>query len=239
MLFSRIEVSEYARKIGKSERTLWRWIKEGCNPRDPKSLRDWQVRNEIRQTPIERARRRRRDNEQKVQRTQPVPNQDTDTCPGNGDLPPAGKLGASAALQRLEKQEEESHRRFLAAQATGDQVAIQAAADLWLKCSELLRKLDLAIETSRRQEEAQIPLRVAQDTVTYCAEWLRIGIAQFLSSETNSLMAFKDNGEFRAYFIERLHGVLSLTIKAADKTNSALPTWAKQQIKLAWNLENQ
>jgi len=52
-------------------------------------------------------------------------------------------------------------------------------------------------------------MRVAQDTVTYCAEWLRMGIAQFLSAETNALMAFKDNGEFRAYFIQRLHGILS------------------------------
>jgi hypothetical protein len=60
MLFSRIEVGEYARKVGKSERTLWRWIKEGCNLRDPKSLREWQVRNQIRETPIERARKRRR-----------------------------------------------------------------------------------------------------------------------------------------------------------------------------------
>jgi len=44
-------------------------------------------------------------------------------------------------------------------------VAIQAAADLWLKCSELLRKLDLAIEVSRRAEETQIPLRQAEDAI--------------------------------------------------------------------------
>ena len=102
MLFSRIEVSEYARKIGKSERTLWRWIKEGCNPRDPKSLRKWQVRNEIRQTPIERARRRRRDNEQKAL-NDPLTAGATHTPPTNGEsLPPAGKRGAAAALERLE-----------------------------------------------------------------------------------------------------------------------------------------
>jgi hypothetical protein len=49
-------------------------------------------------------------------------------------------------------------------------------------------------------------------------------------------MAFKDAGEFRAYFIERLHGVLSLTIKAADKTNSAIPAWAKERIRTTWNV---
>jgi hypothetical protein len=50
-------------------------------------------------------------------------------------------------------------------------------------------------------------------------------------------MALKDGGEFRAYFIERLHGVLTLTVKNADKTNSAVPDWAKQRIKQAWNVE--
>jgi hypothetical protein len=176
-LFSRIEVKEYARKLGKSERTLWRWIKAGCNPRDPKSLREFQVRAQIRETPIERARKRRRDNESRniafsaqegEKRTHEGYNGPQPSCDvkGNGEtLPPAGRRGAAAVLDRLERQEEESHRRFLAMQASGDQVAIQAAADLWLKCSELLRKLDLAIEVSRRAEETQIPLRQAEDAI--------------------------------------------------------------------------
>ena len=61
MAYSRIEIAEYAKRIGKSQTTLWRWVKEGCNLRDPKSVREWQVRNQIRETPIERARKRRRD----------------------------------------------------------------------------------------------------------------------------------------------------------------------------------
>jgi hypothetical protein len=101
MLFSRIEVSEYARKVGKTERTLWRWIKQGCNPRDPKSLREWQVRNQIRETPIERARKRRRDNESHNIPFSAGPQTSCDQ-PGNGELPPIGKKGAAAALERLE-----------------------------------------------------------------------------------------------------------------------------------------
>jgi len=100
-LFSRVEVSEYARKIGKSERTLWRWIKEGCNPRDPKSLREFDVRAQIRETPIERARKRRRDQESHNISFSNGPQPSCD-LPGNGELPPAGRKGAAHALERLE-----------------------------------------------------------------------------------------------------------------------------------------
>src|SRR6516164_5239100 len=131
MAYSAIEVREYAKKLGKGERTLWRWIKQGCNLRDPKSIREFQVRNEIRQTPMERARRRKRDNEQKAQRSDLVNNNKKDVNevhpPTNGDLPPAGKRGAASALERLEREEEESYRRLVAVKATDNLIQIQAA----------------------------------------------------------------------------------------------------------------
>jgi len=77
---------------------------------------------------------------------------------------------------------------------------------------------------------------VAQDAVTAASEWLRISVAQFLSSETTALMAFKDGGEFRAYFVERLRGIVHLTMKNAEQTNSAVPDWAIARIKAAWNV---
>jgi hypothetical protein len=39
----------------------------------------------------------------------------------------------------------------------GDVDQIAACQDFWLKCSETLRRLDLAVEVARRQEETQIP----------------------------------------------------------------------------------
>jgi hypothetical protein len=106
----------------------------------------------------------------------------------------------------------------------------------WVRCVESLRKLDLAIELGRRSEVEQIPLKVAQDAVLFTAEWLRIALAQFLSSETTSLMAIKDQGEFRFYFRERFKGILGLTVKNADKSRSAIPGWAKKRIREAWNV---
>jgi hypothetical protein len=100
-----------------------------------------------------------------------------------------------------------------------------------------LRRLDLAVEVARRAEESQIPLKAAEDAMTAAAEWLRIAIAQFLSSETTALMAFKDGGEFRAYFVMRFRGILELTVKNADQTNSPIPSWAKTRIREAWNVQ--
>jgi len=59
------------------------------------------------------------------------------------------------------------------------------------------------------------------------AEWMRIAVATFLSSETSSLMAIKDGGEFRHYFGQRFKGILDLVVKNADKTNSEVPGLGK------------
>jgi hypothetical protein len=78
---------------------------------------------------------------------------------------------------------------------------------------------------------------VAQDAVLFAAEWMRIAVAQFLSAETTTLMGIKDPGEFRFYFGQRFKGILDLTVMNADKTRSAIPHWAKERIKTAWNVQ--
>ena len=153
-----------------------------------------------------------------------------------GELPLAGRRGAAAALERLEIAEERAHARLERALLGNDAVQIQACQDFWLKCSETLRRLDLAVEVARRQEEVQIPLKMAQAAVLYAGEWMRIAITQFLSAEITSLVAIKDPNEFKAYFFSRFKGVLDLTIKGADKTRSAVPAWAKESLELAWHL---
>src|SRR5262245_27322975 len=134
MKFSGIEIREYAIKLGKGERTLRRWVKQGCNLRDPKSVREWVVRNEIRQTPIERARRRKRDEAQKAQTEAPVIIRQRADPPANGEKLPEGRKGAAAALERLEREEEQAHRRLQAALAAGNPLSIDSAESFWLKC---------------------------------------------------------------------------------------------------------
>ena len=90
---------------------------------------------------------------------------------------------------------------------------------------------------TRRSEDEMIPLKTAQEVVTFVSEWLRISIMTFLSAEGLTLAGgFKTVGDLKAYFIERFRGVLFLTLKNADQTNSALPQWARERIETAWNV---
>jgi hypothetical protein len=154
----------------------------------------------------------------------------------SGELPPLGRRGAAAALERLEETEERAHARLLAAMQRGNASEVQDLQDFWLKCSETLRKLDLAVEMARRDAEEQVPKKRAQDISLFIGEWLRIAFAQFLSSEARSLMGIKDVGEFKSYSIERFKGILDLTVKSSLQTRSPIPAWAAEKVKEAWNI---
>jgi hypothetical protein len=62
---------------------------------------------------------------------------------------------------------------------------------------------------------------------------------QFLSSEARALMGIHDFGEWKAYAVDRFRGILNLTVMNADKTRSAIPDWAKERIKEAWNVSEE
>src|SRR5215510_15428782 len=101
MPYSELEVKEYARKIGKSRSTIWSWIKQGCDLRNPKSVAEWVTRNQIRETPIERARKRRRDEQIRVAAEAAKSPQERSEPATKGEPLPEGKKGAAAALERL------------------------------------------------------------------------------------------------------------------------------------------
>src|SRR5215472_2886422 len=153
MPYTAVEIAEYGRKLDRSRSTLFKWISEGCNLRDDKSVREWVTRNTIRET-----------NSRKVANAAVTTSRRLRMiCHPWGEhilLPPmvrhyprAGKRGEAAALQRLERQEEEAHRRLVAALERNDSVQIAACQDFWLKCSETLRRLDLTVELARRNTE--------------------------------------------------------------------------------------
>ena len=73
---------------------------------------------------------------------------------------------------------------------------------------------------------------------SHVAEWLRIAFAQFLSSESRSLMGIRDLGEFELYAIDRFRGIVFAAVKTSRKTNSPIPTWAEAKVIEAWNVPN-
>jgi hypothetical protein len=122
MPYTRVEIAKHAEKLGRSSRTLRRWIRQGFNPNNRESVEKFLAEAERKKTNVRRYLEARRLTaaRPKAQRRNRTRDPGTSSTHGNGDLPPAGAKRAAAALQRLESQEEQSHRRLLQAQATGD-----------------------------------------------------------------------------------------------------------------------
>ena len=123
--------------------------------------------------------------------------------------------------------------------ANGDPFAVDSAATFWLRIVKVLIRPDREFEISRRAEEEMIPLKTAQDTVTFVSEWLRISITTSLSVEGMTLAGgFKTIGKLKSYFIERFKGIMFLTLNNAGKTNSPVPPWALERIRTAFNVQD-
>jgi hypothetical protein len=258
------QVRELAARLNKGERTIWYWVRQGCDITNEESVRQFSEGKKLRGRRTEKAQEKldqafKRDEDW---RRRPAigstPDQDDQVAAeavnhkaagrnggpptaridpiGDRDLPPPRRRGAAAALERLEETEERAHARLLTAMEKGNPFQIQELQDFWLKCSETLRKLDLAVEMARRDAEEQVPKKLAEQISLHISEWIRIAFAQFLSSEVRSLMGIKDVGEFKSYSIERFRGILELTVKSSLQTQSPIPDWAAEKVKEAWNV---
>ena len=241
MSYSRAQLFELSKKVGRSWRTLQYWAAQGCDLNDSASLETFLQAKELRKTNVQKSRERRGKESRLPSDGQPKRDRRVDSAsasPGNGDLPPAGKTGAGHTLRRLEEEEQRAYSRLQAALERGNPIEIQNTQELWLKIAEVLRRLDAGVAISRRSEEEMIPLKTAQETITFVSEWLRISLSTFLSAEGLTLAGgFKTAGELKVYFIERFRGVMFLTLKNAGKTNSPVPPWALEPIRIAFNVE--
>jgi hypothetical protein len=227
-------IRQVAARLERSERTIWRWVSQGCDLASERSIRAFAEGKQLRKTNVEKAHERRV--AAKVSNGSGSRASDREQFENlfSGELPPLGRRGAAAALERLEETEERAHARLLKAMERGNLAQVEAFQDFWLKCSETLRKLDLAVEMARRDTEEQVPKHLAEEISLYIAEWLRIAFAQFLSSEAQTLMGIKELGEWKAYAVERFKGILDLTVKSSLQTKSPIPKWAAAKVIEAW-----
>jgi hypothetical protein len=226
----KLEVDSVADRLGKHPATIWRWIARGCDIRNEASIQEFL-----------RGKKRRRNThpsaiaEPKTQAPVPVPALPAPDL-NQIELGPVGKRGAAAALQRLEEIEERAHARLMRAIEAGNPFQVKACQEFYLRSSETLRRLDLAVETERRTALEQIPMRQVEDISLQIATWLRLSFERFLNAESPGLMGIKDLGEFKAYAIERFRGILHRTVKAAIGNNSPIPPWAESRVVEAWNV---
>lgn len=139
-------------------------------------------------------------------------------------------------MQRLEGIEERSFARLERAIESGNPFQVKAAQEFYLRCSETLRRLDLAVETERRKSDEQVPRVIVQDCARQISEWLRTSFERFLATESPGLMAIADLGEFKFSAIESFRGILHREVKTALQANSPVPPWAAVKVIEAWNI---
>ena len=131
-----LRVKQPADRLGKHSATIWRAIRCGAiDIDDENSIQQYLLGNKRRQNP----------------NTIGQPNADvteTNISPPEPDRTgPVGRRGAAAALQRLEEIEERAHARLMRAIEIGNPFQVKAAQEFYLRASETLRRLDLAVET--------------------------------------------------------------------------------------------
>ena len=154
-----LDVKSVADRLRKHPATVWRWIARGC---------DINSEDSIQQFLSGKKRRRNQNTVQKSKKENTSPGsvaepQEIEHEPAPDlnaiELSPVGRRGAAAALQRLEEIEERAHARLMRAIEAGNQFQVKAAQEFYLRCSETLRRLDLAVETERRTALEEIPMR--------------------------------------------------------------------------------
>jgi hypothetical protein len=132
--------------------------------------------------------------------------------------------------------EERAHARLVRAIEAGNSFQIKAAQEFYLKASEVLRRLDIAVLTERRQAGEQVPKYLAEGISRQISEWLRTAFMQFLNSESPALSSIDDLGNSKFHAIEKFRGILHATVKARLKTDPQIPPWAAAKVVEAWNV---
>jgi hypothetical protein len=220
-------IKQVAKSTGRSVGTIWRWQRQGCDLNSPASIKEFLEGNEL----------RRNQNLIRGVKTDVGPN-DTTTPDLNAiELGPVGARGAAAALKRLEAVEERSHARLIQAIEAGNPFQVKAAQEFYLRSSETLRRLDLAVETERRKSDEQLPLRQVSDVALQIGSWFAGSFAQFLSIESPGLMTIADLGEFKFAAIEAFRGILHRTVEGSLRSDPPIPDWAAAKVIEAWNIQ--
>jgi hypothetical protein len=231
------QVELVAKKVRKSESTIWRWRKDGCDISSSVSLKQF-LQGEKRRWSANSVQKSEKENASSGPVTDPqelehVPEPDLNQI----ELAPVGRRGAAAALQRLEEIEERAHARLLRAIEHGNQFEIKSAQEFYLRASETLRRLDAAVETERRKSDELVPLFLVEQISAQISGWLRSAFETFLTAESVYLIDINNLGEFKAHAIERFKNLLHATVKASLRSDpQPIPPWAAANVIEAWNV---
>ena len=228
-----VRVKAVADRLGKHPATIFRWIKLGLDINSENSIQQFSSGKKRRQHP-KTIREPKGVSEVEVSEVEHFESAAPDL--NHIELGPVGRRGAAAALARLEEIEERAHARLMQAIEIGNPLQVKACQEFYLRSSETLRRLDIAIQIERRKLGETVSKQLVESVSTQISEWLRLAFNQFLIAESESLMDLNDLGEFKAHAIDHFRGILHATVKARLKTDPQIPPWAAAQVIEAWNV---
>jgi hypothetical protein len=195
------------------------WVREGLDVHDQAAV----------ESCIERKRSRRK-GKSLAQSAQSIPVSADDICEELSTIDPDA-IGAAANLKRLEAFESLLARRLELALASGDAPTIQTARQDYVTVSETLRKLDIAVDTYRRDAGELIARDEAAEAVRVLTEQLKIGFNLWLSSEVPALQAIDSPGKFVQHARRTYAFVFIENLKNTQKSRAAIPQWAWDIVK--------
>ena len=140
------------------------------------------------------------------------------------------RKGASAALSRLEAAELEAAQAVSEAMASGDADAVEGARRWWLRCSEQLRRHDLAIEENRRAAGELIPREDCARILEGAAYFVRVAIRGAMDPLGQRLLR-EGTGDLR--LVDSILDVVRFAAAAGlnhDFAKSGFPPWAKAAV---------
>jgi hypothetical protein len=125
----------------RSVTTIFRWRRQGCDINNPASIKEYLDGNKLRRN----ANLVRKGNQVDGSQTAPIGAATPDL--NQIELGPIGKRGAAAALMRLEEIEERAFARLERAIERDNPFTIKRCQEFYLRSSEVLRRLDLAVDS--------------------------------------------------------------------------------------------
>ena len=169
-----MSISEAAKQIQRSTKTIRRWVAEGLDLNAPdveEQLKAWAEKKALAAKGAARI-------------FSAGPGEEIDIA----NLPDVSDEGASFALKRLQRFERLTAQRLQEALASGDKVAEKAARENYVSISAVLIKYELLVKAHDRQTGSLISRQESLEFVKNCCTWIRLGITRFEGSSHISQM---------------------------------------------------
>jgi hypothetical protein len=236
-------LTHYAKAYGKGIATIKRWSSAGAPLDNPDAMGEWMDLKQRRGGP------KAEPSEPADSFTDPYPRVPPPESEEESELVDYATLpkGAAQALKRLEETETKLYQRLETALSRGGSMAIAAAREDWLKCSESLRKYDLLVEQSRRESGELVPRVEAENAALMSAVWLRLAFMAFVSSEAKALLElvevrsgepFIDPRKFASLAFKGMRNAVDAQLRNSANAQVELAPWAVTKIKEGFNVSS-